>query len=261
MTRIGWTTTTMHWKGSRSQRLVATLPVHRWVALGLLAGTPWSEGRVTVAVGHLWPPGPPVLRVALALAELAALWWIGRWPLIALAGATAAFLAGQAWAWPATTADLSFLAALVVVGARTPRRVAAGGAGGATVALAGFMVASQAPTEVAAVPVSLVVAGVIVAVPTLAGVAYRRAVTRATRPAPAGALLRGTQRDATLTARERMILAMVAEGLTNAAIATELTIGRETVKTHVSNIIAKLGARDRTHAVSIAHRRGLLDTG
>jgi hypothetical protein len=42
-------------------------------------------------------------------------------------------------------------------------------------------------------------------------------------------------------------------------IAAKLTIGRETVKTHVGSILANLGARDRTHAVTMAHRRRLLD--
>lgn len=61
---------------------------------------------------------------------------------------------------------------------------------------------------------------------------------------------------AALTAREREVLRLLARGRTNAEIAGELFLGRETVKTHVSAVLAKLGARDRTHAVVIAYDSG-----
>jgi DNA-binding NarL/FixJ family response regulator len=51
---------------------------------------------------------------------------------------------------------------------------------------------------------------------------------------------------------------MVAEGLSNAEIATRLTISDETVKTHVGRILAKLGLRDRTPAVVHAYESGLV---
>jgi DNA-binding NarL/FixJ family response regulator len=63
--------------------------------------------------------------------------------------------------------------------------------------------------------------------------------------------------DPTITSREIEILQLVASGNSNKLIARTLTIGEETVKTHVRNIIAKLGARDRTHAVTVALRRGI----
>jgi DNA-binding NarL/FixJ family response regulator len=75
---------------------------------------------------------------------------------------------------------------------------------------------------------------------------------------PVAAPVRPMSDAAGLTARELMILRMVAEGLTNTEIAAELRIGRETVKTHVGNILAKLGARDRTHAVTVAYRTRLI---
>jgi len=61
-----------------------------------------------------------------------------------------------------------------------------------------------------------------------------------------------------LTQRERDVLARVAGGLRNRDIGEELTITEETVKVHMRNILGKLSARDRTEAVTIALRRGII---
>jgi two-component system, NarL family, response regulator LiaR len=61
-----------------------------------------------------------------------------------------------------------------------------------------------------------------------------------------------------LTAREREVLALMADGMSNAFIADRLVIGVSTVKTHVSSIIAKLGVSSRTEATATAIRRGLV---
>jgi NarL family two-component system response regulator LiaR len=62
----------------------------------------------------------------------------------------------------------------------------------------------------------------------------------------------------TLSQREREVLRLMAEGLTNADIAARLVIGVSTVKTHVSSVIAKLGCSTRTEACALAIRRGLV---
>jgi len=60
-----------------------------------------------------------------------------------------------------------------------------------------------------------------------------------------------------LTEREYDVLRLIVQGRTNSEIAAELYVSEATVKTHINHIFAKLGARDRTHAVVLAHQLGL----
>ncbi|KIQ21611.1 response regulator [Xanthomonas campestris] len=64
--------------------------------------------------------------------------------------------------------------------------------------------------------------------------------------------------DDALSARETEVLNLVATGCSNKQIGNALGISEETVKAHMKNILCKLGVRDRTHAVTVALRRGIL---
>ena len=65
--------------------------------------------------------------------------------------------------------------------------------------------------------------------------------------------------DDQLTPRELEVLKLISEGNANKEIAVRLSIREDTVKSHVTNILEKLAANDRTHAVTIGLKRGIID--
>jgi DNA-binding NarL/FixJ family response regulator len=78
-------------------------------------------------------------------------------------------------------------------------------------------------------------------------------------PAEVAAALADHVAEDDLTSREIDVLRLVASGNANKEIAVRLSIAEETVKSHITNILSKLGANDRTHAVTIALKRGIIE--
>jgi DNA-binding NarL/FixJ family response regulator len=103
----------------------------------------------------------------------------------------------------------------------------------------GYLLKNTAPTE-------------------LAGIIRRAYAGKKQVPAEVAAHLAEHVGEEYLTSRERTVLEHVAEGQRNRDIGERLRISEETVKVHLKHIMGKLGARDRTQAMSIAVRRGII---
>jgi DNA-binding NarL/FixJ family response regulator len=93
----------------------------------------------------------------------------------------------------------------------------------------------------------------------LAPTVTRRLIERFARKPPETSP--SPSRLASLTARERDILLLVARGRSNCEIAAELFVGEATVKTHIGHVLAKLGLRDRVQAVILAYENGIVVPG
>lgn len=115
----------------------------------------------------------------------------------------------------------------------------------------GFLL-KDAPAEELIRAVRVVHAGEALLAPSVTRRLITDLVSR--RPAPR----RNAEELARLTPRETEVLELMARGLSNAEIATELFVSEETVKTHVGKVFSKLGLRDRAQAVVIAYESGLV---
>ena len=118
----------------------------------------------------------------------------------------------------------------------------------------GFLL-KDAPRQQLVEAVEVVAAGQALLAPSVT----RRLIaefSKADRRAPTGAA--DERAVAALTARERQTLELIARGLTNGEIAAELYVGEATVKTHVGNVLMKLGMRDRVQAVIFAYEHGIV---
>ncbi|MEV4565400.1 response regulator transcription factor [Nonomuraea sp. NPDC049419] len=102
--------------------------------------------------------------------------------------------------------------------------------------------------------VRVVAAGESLLAPSITTKLIAEFASRATPRPPA-------ERLSVLTAREQETLRLIARGLSNAEIAAELVVSEHTVKTHVSNVLTKLGLRDRVQAVIVAYETGLVTPG
>jgi len=78
-------------------------------------------------------------------------------------------------------------------------------------------------------------------------------------PAEVAAQVADHLADDSLTSREIEVLRLIAAGNANKIVADKLSIAEETVKGHVKSILSKLGANDRTHAVTIGLKRGIIE--
>ncbi len=116
----------------------------------------------------------------------------------------------------------------------------------------GFLLEDSAPDELASA-VRIIAAGDAVITPDLT-----RTLIDTVREQRTSRTLPGGSGLTTLTGRERDVLTAVASGWSNAEIAERLAIAPTTVKTHVSNILAKIGARARVQAVTFAYESGLV---
>jgi len=118
----------------------------------------------------------------------------------------------------------------------------------------GLLLKDALPAELVQA-VRVVAAGDALLAPTVT----RRLIEQFVRTAPVASSERARLDE--LTEREREVLTLVARGLSNTEIAAALFIAEQTVKTHVSKILAKLGVRDRVQAVVTAYEVGLVAPG
>ena len=118
----------------------------------------------------------------------------------------------------------------------------------------GFMLKDAPPSELVAA-VRIVAGGDALLAPSITRKVVAEFARRAPQPTPSTAAL------GALTSREREVLTLLAHGLSNAQIASDLFISDNTAKTHVSHVLMKLDLADRVHALIYAYESGLVQPG
>jgi DNA-binding CsgD family transcriptional regulator len=213
----------------------------------LLAGlVPLLAPGTSLGLDRPMPAHRPPDALLLAVVATQALPLLAR-PALALAGTSVGLVVSVLGGFVPTAADLALPAAVFLLVRHGSRRALAVGPVAAAPFVTGVALGgSPARTAVAF--------GVVVLLPA-AGALLRREL--APVPVPAPAPTRGPALPWPLTPRELDVLAALSCGRTNAEIAGELGVSAETVKTHVSRVIRKTSARNRTHAAVLARRAGL----
>ncbi|GGS55947.1 DNA-binding response regulator [Planobispora rosea] len=120
----------------------------------------------------------------------------------------------------------------------------------------GFLLKDVPPDELVQA-IRVVAAGDAIVAPSVT----RRLLDRFSTRLPAASPQSAPARLDRLTERELEVLRLIARGMSNAEIAAELVVSETTVKTHVGNVLTKLGLRDRVQAVVLAYETGLITPG
>ncbi|GAA2877099.1 response regulator transcription factor [Streptosporangium fragile] len=120
----------------------------------------------------------------------------------------------------------------------------------------GFLLKDVPPDELVQA-IRVVAAGDAIVAPSVT----RRLLDRFGRHLPSAQQQSTPARLDRLTERELEVLRLIAKGMSNAEIAAELVVSETTVKTHVGNVLTKLGLRDRVQAVILAYETGLITPG
>ena len=120
----------------------------------------------------------------------------------------------------------------------------------------GFLLKDTPPEDLVRA-VHIVAAGDALLAPSVT----RRLIEEFGRATPSSSAAAPDDRLERLTDREREVLVLMARGLSNTEIATELIVGEATVKTHVGRVLMKLDVRDRVQAVVVAYETGLVRPG
>jgi len=217
------------------------------VTMLLLSGlVPLLAPGTSIGLDRPVPADRPPDALLLAVVALQALPLLAR-PAVALAGTSMGLAVSVLGGFVPTAADFALPAAVFLLVRHGSRRSVAVGLVAAAPFVAGVAIGgSPAWTAVAF--------GVVVLLPAAAALLLGR--EQAPVPVPAPPTTAWPVLPWPLTPRERDVLDALSRGRTNAEIADELDVSGETVKTHVSRVMRKIGARNRTHAAVLARRAG-----